>query len=446
MWHSVQDSKPSKKRIMKMYLNKYGRSLLAGILLLAVASCKKEYADPSGPAYDDAVSTPNALTDMAVGLQNWYTANRTSTIYTSITTASLLTGETYVVNAGNAEEGQLFAGAAAVQNTNAMITGMWSVSNKIVFDANRILGSVNTVVTDKAYASGIIAYASIFKAMAIGNMAMFWTHVPDTIGLNAGFITSQEGYRKAVRILDNAITTITATPVSSTFSLNVPRGINITNTLYALKARYALFAGDYAVALDAANKVELTTPSTFNYNAQITNPIFTLVTATNNIYQVVDSAMGLPVGLQPDPADRRVPFYVAIGSNPRFRVNGFFTNITQSIPVYLPGEITLIKAECYTRGDDLVNGLIELNKVVTKQPSADPFGVGAGLTGAVAVTKEDLLRLIYKHRHIELFMSGMELEDQRRFERPVAERKRSWLPFPFVERNDNSNIPPDPAF
>ncbi|PWV47617.1 RagB/SusD family nutrient uptake outer membrane protein [Chitinophaga sp. S165] len=430
---------------MKMYLNKYSRSFLAGMLLLVAASCKKEYTDPSGPASDDAISTANALTDVAVGLQNWYSANRTSTIYTSIATSTLLTRGTYVVNAGNADEGQLNTGAAAVQNTNAVVTGMWAVSNKIIFDANRVLNAVDDVVPEPGYASGVIAYASIFKAMALGNMAMFWTHVPDTAGVaDVSFITSQEGYRKAVRVIDNALSAVNANAISAGFKANVPAGIDIVNTLYALKARYALFAGDYDIALAAANQV--TAYSTFNYNSLITNPIFTLVTATNNIYQVVDSTLGLPVGLQPNLADKRIPFYVAIGANPRYRVKGFFTGTTQSIPLYLPGEITLIKAECYARKDNLVDGLIELNKVVTKQPAEDPYGVGAGLTGEVAATKDALLTLIYKHRQIELFMGGMALEDQRRFERPVAERKRTWLPFPFVERNDNANIPDDPAF
>ena len=429
---------------MKMYFNKYSRSFLAGVLLFIAASCKKEYADPSGPSYDQAISSPNALADLTVGLQNWYTANRTSIVYTSIATGSLLTGETYVVNAGNADEGQLFAGGASLQNTNAVVTGMWSVSNKIIFDADRVLNNAAAIIPDVNYRSGVIAYASLFKALAIGNMSMFWTNVPDTTGTNVPFITSQQGYRKAVRVINGALNVLAQDTISAAFKANIPAGINIVNTLNALKARYSLFAGDYDTALAAANKVSGT--STFNYNTVITNPIFTLVTTTNNIYQVVDSAMGLPAGLQPDLADKRVPFYVGIGTNPKFRVKGFYTALTQSIPVFLPGEITLIKAECYARKDDPGNGLIELNKVVTKQPAADAFGVGADLPAANATTKDELLTLIYKHRHIELFMSGMELEDQRRFNRPVSERKRSWLPFPFVERNDNTNIPADPAF
>jgi hypothetical protein len=156
--------------------------------------------------------------------------------------------------------------------------------------------------------------------------------------------------------------------------------------------------------------------------------------------------MSLPVGLQPDAADKREPFYVNIGTSPRFRVKGFYTTTTQAIPVYLPGEIMLIKAECYTRMHDVTNGLIELNKVVTKTAANDQYGVGAALPAEGAVTETDLLTLIYKHRRIELFMFGLALEDERRFARPVAERKRTYLPFPFVERNDNSNTPDDPAY
>ncbi|SFD09476.1 SusD family protein [Chitinophaga sp. CF118] len=434
---------------MKRYINKYNSSIIAAaaLLLLTVTSCKKDYTDPSGPSTDQAFSSPLALTDVAVGLQNVYTANRTGLIYTSIAAGSLLTGETYVVNAGNTDENQLYLGGTSVQNTNTVVTGMWTVANKIIYDANKVLNSVDSIVVDKNYASGVIAYTSIFKALAVGNMAMFWDHVPDTVGSNVAFITSAEGYTKAVQVIDKALNAISANAIGGGFaSPIVPAGINIQNTLYALKARYALFAGDYANALAAANQVNLSVASTFNYNSLTTNPIFTLVTSSNNIYQVVDSTMSLPAGLQPDAADKRYPFYVTISASPRFRVKGFYTTTTQAIPVYLPGEITLIKAECYARLHDVTNGLIELNKVVTKTAANDAFGVGAALPAEVALTEAELLTLIYKHRRIELFMAGLALEDERRFGRPVTERKRTYFPFPFVERNDNTNTPDDPAY
>ncbi|SFW69579.1 RagB/SusD family nutrient uptake outer membrane protein [Chitinophaga sancti] len=431
---------------MKRYINNYSRSVIAGILLFAAASCKKEYTDPSGPSSDKALSSANALTDVAVGLQNWYTANRTGNIYTKVAASSLLTGETYVVNAGNTDENQLYLGGTNVQNTNTIVTGLWTVSNKIIFDADNVLKNVNSVVSDKNYASGLIAYTSIWKALAIGDMAEFWEQIPDTTGTNVPFITNTAGYARAIAIIDNALATISANAVSTTFIKNIPAGINLQNTLYALKARYALFSGDYATALGAANQVSPGTTSTFNYNSLTTNPIFALVTSTNNIYQVVDSAMSLPPGLRPDAADKRFPFYVAVGTKPVYGIKGFYSALLQNIPVYLPGEMTLIKAECYARQHDIVNGLIELNKVVTKTASQDAFGVGAALPAVVATTESDLLELIYKHRRIELFMGGLALEDERRFNRPATERKRSYFPYPFVERNGNTNTPTDPSF
>jgi hypothetical protein len=97
---------------------------------------------------------------------------------------------------------------------------------------------------------------------------------------------------------------------------------------------------------------------------------------------------------------------------------------------------------------DLVNALIELNKVVTKQPAADPFGVGAGLAPIVGpLTQQQILDLIYQQRCIELFMLGLKMEDMRRFGRPNSEKKRNLLPYPFQERDNNPNTPyPDPAF
>jgi hypothetical protein len=94
----------------------------------------------------------------------------------------------------------------------------------------------------------------------------------------------------------------------------------------------------------------------------------------------------------------------------------------------------------------VVNGLIELNKVVTKQISEDVYGIGAQLPPVVATTEPALLNLIYQHRRIELFMGAQELEDSRRFGRAQSERKRNYFPYPFVERNDNPNTPPDPTF
>jgi hypothetical protein len=106
----------------------------------------------------------------------------------------------------------------------------------------------------------------------------------------------------------------------------------------------------------------------------------------------------------------------------------------------------LIKAEAYARQNMLPLALIELNKVITKKPADDIYGVGADLPPVVLSTQAEILTEIYRQRSIELFMSGLKLEDMRRFGRPLTERKRNFFPYPFQERDNNPNTPPDPSF
>ena len=85
--------------------------------------------------------------------------------------------------------------------------------------------------------------------------------------------------------------------------------------------------------------------------------------------------------------------------------------------------------------------------VVTKTAASDLFGVGANLPAiAGPLSQAQLLDQIYRHRCIELFMSGLKIEDMRRFGRPTTERKRNLFPYPFRERDNNPNTPTDPAF
>jgi starch-binding outer membrane protein, SusD/RagB family len=432
---------------MKNYINRFCilKIGIAVSMLLALSSCKKEYKDPNGALADDVLGSQRGLTGVAVGLQRVYTFGRTGVYYNSVTANGFVTNEIRLLNSGNIPELQLSTGGNSVDGTNTILGLLWANANKIVFDGDNVINNAGNL-PDKGYASGLIAYASIFKAMAIGNMSQYWEKIPSGIGQHVSFITRVEGFTKAIAVIDNALTVIAATPISSGFYSNIPAGVDVTNTLYALKARYALFKGDYPLALAAANSVDLTKKSSFNFDSNTFNPLYDIVTSTNNVYQPANADLGLTGANVPDAADKRRPFYtVGTGAT----LAGFWTSTTTAIPIYLPGEITLIKAEVYARQaiPDPVNALIELNKVVTKQPAADPFGVGAALPPVIGpLTPAQILPLIFKHRSIELYLSGLKLEDMRRFGLPNADRKRNFFPYPFTERDNNINTPADPAF
>ena len=108
----------------------------------------------------------------------------------------------------------------------------------------------------------------------------------------------------------------TPNAISGAFITNIPGGIDIPNALHALKARFSLFAGDFAQALSEATASSLTVKSTFNFTTVNLNLIFETATSTNNVTAAIDNTtLGLPAGLQPDPADKRLPFYTTTTYN-----------------------------------------------------------------------------------------------------------------------------------
>ena len=424
--------------------------LIFGFLVtgLLATGCKKDFHNPNNPNKEDVFEQDRATTGVAVGIQRVYSTTALSSLYNVINANGFVSNELLLRNAGNIGELQLFTGGSAVDATNNVITNIWTNGNKVIFDADNVI-AYGKALQDKAVGAGLIAYPSIFKAMAIGNLGMFWEKVPNSIGTNVTFIDRIDGFKKAVQVIDEALAALNGVTLDATFLRRIPSGdIDLANTLRALKARYLLYAGDYAGALAAANSVDLTKKSVLSFTTINPNPVFETATSTNNVFQPVDSTLGLPPSIAPTLTDKRIPFYTAIAANPRFRIKGFHASTTAQVPIYLPGEITLIKAEAYARQStpDLVNAIVELNKILTKQPANDPFGVGADLPPyAGAVTQAAILEQIYRNRCIELFMSGLKLEDMRRFGRPAAERKRTFFPYPVRERDNNPNTPADPA-
>ena len=429
-------------KILKYTTSKY-ITCIALSWAVCLSSCTKEYQDPSRAKTDVALTTQQGLTAVAIGLQRVYTLSRTSVMFNAVAANGFVTNEFSLLNSGNIPELQLSTGGAAVDGTNTILFNLWTSANKIIYDADLVITNANNL-GDKGYASGLIAYSSIFKALAIGNLSQYWERIPDGTGKNVAFISRSAGFAKAISVLDNALTTIAANPISTSFNSNVP-AINIVNTIHALKARYALFSGNYALALTEANSVELTQASAFNFDATSPNVLFTVI-SSNNVFQPLNSNLGLTGANVPDAADRRIPFYTVLVGNPAtLRMAGSATSTSTPFPIYLPGEMTLIKAEAYARQSDFENALTELNKVITK--TTDVFGVTAALPALTGpYTQQQLLDLIYKNRSIELYASGLKIEDMRRFNQPVADRKRNFFPYPFQERDNNTNTPADPAF
>ena len=433
--------------------------LIVAIALL-FAGCKLDLPNPNNPNDQDILTTREGLINLSIGMKQLYSTLALEALVVSPgTTSREVKGITTFTNIIELE-----AGGSALPTFNGNINTLWSRMLRVMGMAEDLIANAPTVLAaDNGTRSGVTAHANLFKAMALGGLATAFEQVPlqtDKSGVTT-FVTKQLALEKAITLLDEASTLITATPPSAEFNTRViGSNFNLANCINAYKARFNMMAGKYAAALTAANLVPLASASQFVYDgAQSINPIFAQLRVSNN-YAPRDN-FGLPAGLF-DPADGRLAFYlqgsvvVVAGENLR-TIRGFAQANNSAIPVYLPDEMRLIKAEAIVRSNGtLTDAVTEIN-AVRQQSSGDAFGVHANLPAYNgAVTSADLLVEIYRQRCAELFLSGVRLEDSRRFARPAPptnvnpvpvtfERTRNFYPYPDQERLTNPNTPADPA-
>jgi starch-binding outer membrane protein, SusD/RagB family len=434
-------------------------SILFFTLLLASVSCKRDYPNPNAPLESLVVSSKEGLVPMCNGLRARYSAGAAGGLYSVVTCAGLSTGELRVVNAGNADLQGLAIGGGNLTNLNSVLTNTWTSLNILNADCDKILANVNNIKNpaDLTLRNAVQAYAHLFKALAIGQMCMFWEQVAyqsTTTGVNATFEPRASALAKAVKLCDDAVALLGTAPLPASFTSVVGTDLDLLNCLNALSARYNLMLGKNTEALTAANKVILSSVSTFRFDNVFTNPLFRSAFTTNNVHDA-SSNLGLSGTLLPEATDGRLPFYlITTGAftpaAPRAR--GFFKADADPIPFYLPGEIILIKAEALARlgsPSNLTDAVTQINLI--RQKTADPLGVNAGLSAySGGTTQAELLFEIYKQRCVELYLTGLKFEDSRRFGRPGpgqsgAERTRNFYPYPFTESNNNPNTPPNPA-
>ena len=307
------------------------------------------------------------------------------------------------------------------------------------------------LVNGLAYRFTIGRLGTLYNAVAAGGLTT--REMPVQTGKSAPFVPRVQVLTQIVQQLEAAATTVAATPVSAAFTARMAPGMDVPNTIQALIARYSLMAGDYDKALAAAGRVNLTARSVFSFDDNTRNPVFETAFSNVNVFAPQNATLGLPADIAPDPNDRRLAFYLRSNPTPQQNLGtGFYTSAGQPVPVYLPGEMLLIRAEAFARKNDLTNAVTELNRVLTKTPAQDVFGVGAGLPAyAGPQTQAAILTEIYRNRQIELAFQGFRLEDSRRFGRSgpgtaaTFERNRNFLPYPLTESDNNPSTPTTPV-
>jgi len=433
---------------MNKYLKKLVICTIAASTLILPA-CTLDYTNPNAATEDAVLSNPAGLLAFSNGLRRRYTLGGAGPLYTTISASGLTTNELRVVNAGNADIAALSNGGNNVNGLNPIIINMWQNLNILNADCERVIAAIAAgAIPERPLANAVQAHAHLLRALALGWMATFWEQVPLQTGKQATFLPRTAALEEAARLCEEGITLLGAAPLPASFTAVVGTDIDLPNALSALSARYNLMLGRLDQALTAANRVNLTSRSRFVFDNISQNPIFRSSFVTNNVHEA-QTNFGLSANLVPTSGDQRVPFYLSAAVPPRGR--GFFKADEDPIPLYLPGEIILIRAEVFARQNRLADAATEINRILTKTPAQDIWGLGASLpANNTLFNQASILEEIYRNRSIELYLSGLRLDDSRRFNRPGpgapgSERNRNFYPYPFTERDNNPNTPPDPA-
>jgi starch-binding outer membrane protein, SusD/RagB family len=164
------------------------------------------------------------------------------------------------------------------------------------------------------------------------------------------------------------------------------------------------------------------------------------------------------------PQDQRFAYFVTPSSTLTGRIGSPLDPWSQNryaspqapLPVYMPDEALLIKAEALANQNQLTAAQAALDSVRTDCTGGrgidDPKACLPAL--AAPLTKDQLLSEIYLQRKYELLGTGLRWEDTRRrgaIIGPVAapaiptSGQRCWLPYALGDRNANPNVPADPV-
>lgn len=436
---------------------------LAG-LLATTPGCDAVYENPNAASAETVLASENGLRALAIGMRREYSVDALS----SVIRVAGLTSREFAVVVGFTNPQELEQGGAGLPPENGLTTGLWLNHYQVIGMAEQIIENVG-VVDNVARRNALLATAHFFKAASLGNLAQFYQAFPTTVQEDgkAAFSSREDALREAVALLEAGVSVLGGSDVSNEYKARVlgTPDFNLLQSSQAYLARYRLMLGEYAGAISAAdaalaNEVSI---SVFAYDSGNgnENPLYLQTTEEPATLRPVDNFGLDPAEYVVPDADGRKAFYLGdrdeIGESSRIPVEtmlGFYDTVDEAIPVYLPDEMRLIKAEAHARQNNLAQAVSSLNAVLTD--TDDVFGVNAGLPAyGGAQTQSEILTAIYRNRRAELFLTGLALEDSRRFDRPGPpsapsfesySRTRTFLPYPVTERDNNTeNVPADPA-
>jgi hypothetical protein len=420
-----------------------GAALLA--TALGAAGCNLDLENPNDPTEQEVITDANGILALAVGLQGQYAAS----VIDYARAPALVTDQWGPAARALLADQSLFTGVDVLPDYG-VVTDPYVATYRIARTANLLIEQAPQVGSNRGVKVGAVALAKLFKAMALGNAALQFERLPaNAVFEGAAPLPRDVALDTVIALLESArsdLATVTDAELGVTFNSRVlGSGINLRSTTNAMLARYYLFDGQYQQAIDAANRVDLTKLSVLTYPNPNVNPIFTYSFGDAVYVGALKSFVD-----QAEPGDRRPAFWVDVTATPvparitNARLLPFraFAERNDPIPLYLPDEMRLIKAEAFTRLGQFEQARAQINAVRTQTTGSalEPVAGLPALPVEALDTEAELFRQIAYERQYELYWVGTRWSDLRRLDPFVStEPSIQFLPFPLRECQVNPN-------
>ena len=437
---------------IRSLLSRMSVAAVVAVAISLVTGCDLDRRSPNAPTEEDVLATREGVLFLATGLQARFGDGEDDFIYTGGLITDELGATTLALPSyKDTEEGRLVS-------TYDAVVAPWETHYRTIRQAEEVLAATRAlaadpIVLDSATKNGVISLALLFKAMSLGELLQLYQQILLTAAEErTPFVSRATALTTVIALLDSAAIQFRTLTPGATFNNSVrARGFDLRNTIFAMLARYHRLAGNDAAALAAADSVDLSVVSSIPYTfPQTRNPINNLSTGANYVKPRDQFRLAVDSG---DLVDKRDEFFITVAApagNLRpldeFRQ---YANRSAPIPLYYPGEVSLIRAEALLNLGRLPEAATVVNAVRTKCNTVsllDPEACSTPLPASALDTPGELRAEIYRQRRVELFATGLRWEDVRRLGQVGRglSAQRCWLLYPDSERQTNPDVPADP--
>ena len=418
--------------------------------LLAMGACELDLTNPNSPREDVVLNTPDGIIALAVGMQGQFagTGVGTGMVLNAVRAPALVTDEWGTTSRALAADRSLQTGAG-VDGTFGVVVGPYATAFRVIRSAEELLANAGGVGLTPGMVAGIRATALAFKGMSLGILAGQYQQAPVTADTGPNELFARGiVLDSAIALLERAraeLGSVTTGELADFRARVQGPAFDLGNVINGMLARYYLFDGQYALAAEAALRVNLARIEQFTYPDPNRNPIWGYTVSlqyTAGLNEFVTEA---------EPADQRPAYWLRTDlptstGNPAvlLRTMRQYQDRNSNFPIFLPDEMRLIRAEAAARAGDFEAARTLLNQVRTQCGVAtEPAGCLPAKTAAEMDTLDEALAAIAYERRYELYLQGVRWEDVRRLGGAVAGETPSiaFLPLPQGECVYNPSAP-----